>query len=76
MRPAEKVCPLEITMRGLEMIVYANKVSDEACKLAAEQMVVQRRKELSSDWCTNAMLFLNLDGKPPALVQRSKNRPR
>jgi hypothetical protein len=72
MRVAERICPFEITMEGLEVIAYANKIFDEACTMAAKRLVAQRRGEFGNGWCMAAQSIFNLPDKPPLLVGRGK----
>ena len=72
MQVANQLCPLNITMDGRQFMAFAKKVSDGACAMVAQQMVAQRRKEMSTSWCKSAMLIVNQGGHT-FLVPRGKN---
>jgi hypothetical protein len=48
-----------LKVRPVRVIAYAKKISDEACTMAAQRMVVQRRREMPNSWCMAAMFILN-----------------
>jgi hypothetical protein len=62
MRVAKQLCPFDITIDGRQFMAFANKVSDGTCKMDAQRMVAQRRKEMSTNWCKSAMLIVNQGG--------------
>jgi hypothetical protein len=62
MRVAKQHCPFDITIDGRQFMAFAKKVSDGACTMDAQRMVVQRRKEMATNWCKSAMLIVNQGG--------------